>query len=490
MTGWPVYPQGDLHMRADRFIPTGPRSVSSEASWHAPVRLILTGLVIAGLGASCQETSKTREKQAAGVHVGQVKEPEVLTAELAQLLSKSFRSIVGTSSEIASKTSDRRIREFTLQWKLNAAEAMEVASAQSDPRRTFVMAWLLITQSRYALTQGEYRQAFGQYQPLAVETVTAMYDELLVIARRHLPSDMVERASREIEAVAKRYPWSYGMFDQQRLAKAEPAQLGVIGDVLKIPMTPVSGLQGVADVPAAIYSVSETVAELGRQLPQRTRWESELLLLELDSLDSVVQTRDNLRRFTDSVESGVKAFDAMPAEMRQEAGKLLADVDQMQPSIQKTVADARQTVEQADAVAEKLNSAMQKTNDASTVLKKVSEDVAKVAPSFEAGGRELAEMSRQLKSVTTDARAIITELKQPAVPGGAVAETFRLTNESLRGGINEANLSAEKLIDRATWRILLVMSVFFVFLVLYNVARRRFAPTSSASASASTSAAT
>jgi methyl-accepting chemotaxis protein len=196
-------------------------------------------------------------------------------------------------------------------------------------------------------------------------------------------------------------------------------------------------------------------------MPQRVRWEAELLTLELESLHTVVQASADVNQFTDSFAVVADEFDHLPEELRAQTEDLLKGIEQLQPEFQATlaqgekmVAEVREATKAVETLTPKVQEVVATTNETLLILQPVLKEIRQIKGEPDPNKAPLDTMAvleqsntlaHQSHAIVTELRQLLTELKAPLGPTSSVVETKQ---------------HARELIDVITWRVILVVVIF------------------------------
>jgi len=335
--------------------------------------VLLMSLVLVSVS-SCQQKKQTSNTKT----LSEAIDPILLHRDLRLQMDNSLAEIMGTASDIAASTQDRQVREKCLLWKIRAYDAYQRILTISDPRAAFLFEWMAVIQLRQYLTEGDGKDIFGPAQPKAIAVAQAVEAEIITLGKKHFKADTIEAATDDIEQQARR-------FSKQSEFMSEPDPRVSQGDrdilkILQLPLLPVRSLESVSSTPNAISRFTDTTQDFTtviKQLPERTRWQLELLQLEmessgpvaalnqrLDRLDqdlrdmiTLVKTMPSDNKLKDTAEGfteTAKAFEAAAIEIR----KLLADYQQI-PSNSENTGKSSSGVEDYRKAAESITNASQ-----------------------------------------------------------------------------------------------------------------------------------
>ena len=394
-------------------------------------------------------------------------DPEKLHTALLLLADQMSARIAGTTTEIAARTSDPRVREQTILFKLRAIPVMYTIAYDPDPRAAYLHGWIFLVRMRMYLTVGQGRTLFGDQQPLIVDAAVATLHDLVEVGYRNFPREVMDEVSDDIEAIAAVNPIGVnlhtGALQMPEVSSAK--QRGAIDSILG---APVRGLEGVGSTPEAIHAATRSFEEFMRliqQMPQYVRWQTELLLLQVESQDAVVQTREDLDRISRSIESIATTVSTLPADLRKEINEGL---DQARVTI--TALDT--SLDKAGSIAADVNEA---TANIQQTAETVNEIVAAVVPAPSATPpvttdsepfdmKDVLRTTEQLLATTVHLRGLVADIES----GGAkdlLAEVNRASTATIDHAVAQANV----IVDRLTWRVIYLIGALVLGLIIYRV---------------------
>lgn len=412
----------------------------------------------------------------------------ILETGTSSLLTHTYVTIVSVSGDAAAATTDRQIQEDSLRWRINAINRLDVIRAIDDPRLQFVTLWAYIEQLKRSLTKGFGEDRFGPVQGMYVKATDDLDQRVQTLAYQVFPANVVDAAKPEIQKLAT-----------DPKVTEEPNQVMVaanstLSGILYIPMAPVSGLRGVGDTPAAINRFTDQATDIGKmieRLPERTRWQMELFLLEAEESGAVARS--------------IKDFEAMIAEVREaraevskiattvqqvpeRAQAMLQDVLKHQPEVAKDLERvessmklAKETVIAADPVVARVDTAMTNARTTMDDARKLLGDVDKSAQMVQSAAVEIrglvADFDKPSKTppTTQPAEDSVTpaKIQQMAAEVRASAVELRGLLSQLReptplAGIDQTAARLEQLLWKALAGVAALMVLAFGLAVAYR----------------------
>ncbi|MHC4786523.1 MAG: hypothetical protein ACYTE6_11225, partial [Planctomycetota bacterium] len=327
---------------------------------------------------------------------------------------------------------------------------------QDDPREAFIDMWILIARFRQGVTVGKLGASFGEYQDVIAKSTIQLEAQFIEIGRHFFP-EVMDEGAEEIESMAVRMPMG-DVLDLQLFTMTQPGEAGRKGGVGSILSAPVKGMEGVGGTPAAldrITGVAATALQVLQNMPVIVRWHLELMMLQAGSTDGAVQAMDNLERLTQTAESLAVTAETLPETLRTEVEALLGESNESIRALDTTLTTAKGVTADIRAT----------VDGANQLMAGVQELAAAKDP--EASGEEVSRDIADYTKAAEEARALTAELR------GLVDD---LDAGKLDGVLAEVNNTSAALIDRLTWRLLIVVGVLLVGLVVYRLITSRLAP--------------
>jgi hypothetical protein len=256
--------------------------------------------------------------------------------DLYRFADEAVAELTDVAITIARDVSDTRTRELMLTWRLRSASALNAVVLDPDPRRALINTWVLITQQRQFVMDGGAAELLADeaHADLATQLMLALDERLERVIRSYVPEEVFADADAEIDQLARTNPIAIRT-GAARLTLGSVNQMpagGGIGDILVLPLAPLTGLQGVSSTAEAIDRIAvvlSVITEIVEDIPQRVRWQTEALILEIEAGRSmtdlrqaiaradehVVQTEEHVSRLVEEVERAIDVTEALLPEV-------------------------------------------------------------------------------------------------------------------------------------------------------------------------------
>jgi hypothetical protein len=416
-------------------------------------RLLGVSVVAAGLAAwpGCASLPFQMPFAAEG-EVARISEEE-LSREIENYASR-FSALVSTAGEeISLAAGSPTIRRRSLLWGMRINPAVQEAALRPNPRAGYVRALTVSVMMRRYLTTGDGRDLFGTSQPIAVAVAETLEADALAIGGMFLMPAELERARRDVDQIAERFPIQGTQFSMVHSRKAAEAVRGssVLNDVITLPLAPFRALQSVDVGAAAVRDFNQTARRFSNivaQLPEVLRGEMRLLLFDAEELGTVQQGLMAFEQAAASAERASLALEQAPAALR-------ATLDQ----------EARALLEQSQGTIEQASRALAQARELALPLQETARELREASASWheilgphDPTPRGPDERSFDIREWEAAARAI-----------GTSAVELRALAAELRG------LSGAGGLDGLLWRAAALLALFFALLLAYRVVAARAA---------------
>ncbi len=400
-------------------------------------------------------------------------DPIALAGDLRRASETWHTRVVALTSEITAQTDNRLVREACLRLKIRSAASKRQLATQTDPRTAYLEAWIALIQFREYHASGGGQDLFGPFQERIIELADVGLRGLVELGKRHFPPEQIDAAGAEIAELARRDALAgVAIADErgalQRWTAMDFAGSRTVGRLLAVPMSPISGLQGVGDTPQAIARFAESVVGVGQvveDLPQVVRWHLELLMYDASDLPVAVDLRRDFEQLSGAFVQLAERVDTLPEELRHELVELLAESDASQEKMQLTLVESRRTIESLTEAIDKATVLSENVTAAAGEIHKLVGDGDK-APAADAGPgtsvQDIHALLDRANVLTTDLRGLVGDLHRPLPADSSLQQTLA-----------EAQRRADASIDKLTWRGAVLIGAAFLAALAYHFITRR-----------------
>ncbi|MFG0328839.1 MAG: hypothetical protein ACF8PN_02965 [Phycisphaerales bacterium] len=461
---------------------------------------VLVGVVCAVLLGSCAAAGD-RDQSASALGSGQADliSREELRARLERFGERFSNQVQGAANDIAIRSEDREVDKRTVLWKIRAVESLWSALAQRDPRASLLDAWTLSLQMEQFFREGDGSQLFAPNQEIAITAATDIVADIERIASLLLDEDRFRAVRVEIDQFVDENPIRGEFAREANLPSTLPARGGsLLRSVTSVPMAPFRAISGIDEGAQAVRQLSDVAADIGEiaeSLPERTRWQAELLLYAFEDRESVQRAVESVQIASESMRELARTADSLPARIGEETRATLVEVERRSEALRATIREAGDTIERLDTALARADVTMKSANETAVAVESASASLAEAGDAWtglaeevreivamtqtdDAGESTGAESSMSLQDVTNaaDRMAVAaTELR------GALSEVATLISSedwSRRAGELEAhteswvNLTGSEmraLTNYVFWRLVALAVIVFALAAIFRI---------------------
>ncbi len=416
----------------------------------------MTAALLATLVAGGCKSAGRAESRTDSVYLGESFDPVLLTSATGRLIGELYVNMVTVSAEAARLTEDHSVREGSIRWRIYTATQIDRIRSLTDPRMRFAALWTLAAQMRIAFTEYEGPPRFGDQQYRYQDFARAFEKSVQDLGYLIFPESVMQQVTPEIERLARTSGVS-GWFTPE----ATNIQRGPISQLLAVPLSPISGLQGVGDTPAAINRFTDAARDMTRvvdNLPERTRWQIELMMLEAQNHGAVAEA---LREFSEARKAIERISTELPQQTRelladpklaeniekiqqlmQMAGELSARLDNTLKEFRQTISDVRQTVNDAQVASVAIGKAANEVNLMVAAIKEDDGDNDESATGEEGEKFRISDVTEaavRIESAAAEIRKVIADIRAeggiPAFDMGAQQANALVRNITLAAAV-------------------------------------------------------
>lgn len=405
-------------------------------------------------------------------------------------VERIFTDTLGIASRVARATDDPGMRELTVRMKIRASEMIDLVTRESDPRQRFVLLWTYAVQFRLFVTGDAQNPPFGDQQATMTQFAEQMVQRVEAIGHEFFSAEQINAARDEIEQIADpSRAGSFLMHPVTAVRADEVRKRADLGAILLRPITPLSSVSsGMTDAASAINRFSDVTASginVAQRIPQRARWEMELLLIELDSLRSVADMLEQVRGIREDLRAATGTLDGLPQRTRLE-------LEQSVKAISDALPQVRQTVEQLDAAVARAEQ-LAKTSDqtlghmatagrewtaAAREARAVMEQVQAIMPADAAESssfdwQQVAQAAESVRLASAEMRTLLQEMQSAAPTQQVIGEAMTEARQAAADSVDLAAQRADQLVNKITWRVAAILAAFVFVQWLLRRSERR-----------------
>jgi hypothetical protein len=316
--------------------------------------------------------------------------------ELREQLDKFREFFKATLRQVATELNERvpgtRTEKTTLQMRARMVQGINAMLANDDSIVAFIETWALCTRFRMYLEEGEGIVLFGDAHQIALAGSKRLEGEVQRIGVIFLKEDVFEAARKNVTEFAHNNPIR-GTFSNVIVyaTEVQKGQPNPFLSVLKIPMTPFRAMEGVDRTASAINQFSNTAERFSTivaELPESSRWQLQLLLLDLEETNMTKSFLNSLSQLSESSARLEKSVEELPEQLREQLTQFVEDVDKRQANLQ-------QTLQQAEKTSFALNNTLEKLDQTVGSFNAVAKDVTVTAQAWENAAKATGEVVQE-----------------------------------------------------------------------------------------------
>jgi len=222
--------------------------------------------------------------------------------------------------------------------------------------------------------------------------------------------------------------------------------------LLRVPLAPITGVRDTAQAVDQLSSEVQAFTHTAEALPQQIRWQTEMLLFEIDRLESVAALQQQMTAIRQQFESLAGIAERLPERARLEIEAALAGADPVADKIGAILSDAREVtqdlikaLERAEEVtrtaastaqeAARTGEAWERTaGSAQSLLSEVRSLMPPATgpsdPSAPSAIQELSAAADRLHATVAEARSLVSDLERLGSQSGSIVDEIERVRTS------------------------------------------------------------
>lgn len=476
-------------MRSGATIPAPARAVSVTALGVAILSLSLSG---------CRFIPFTGDGN------GKLSEQKALQLEerLQEYQSRFVKEMSGAAVEVERASTDPLEQVNTLYFQILFSPYPRDAAFGPDPLSCLLDLWALAVQTRVYFESGPGKAIFGERAVRFAEAAQELETEIERIASLSLEEKALGPARTTVQRFAAEFP-ATRPFSRDSIRPYLEARSSTVGFswLLDTSLSPLRAIGGLDQTAVALHEISRSADEMTsmvKELPDRIRLQSRILLYEAETNPGVATSIASLERVSKSGEQLAATAEALPERVGKEVSGAIRELEEASPELRATVTELRSTLESLE---KSLEAATRTSDGIATMSERLESAIgefrglmgdfrgepAAAAPSSEAppsaaggptGGSGAAEQGEpkgkpfDIEEYTRAAEAIAgaaAELRSAIVE----LRTLAAADES-KAAIDRAAATAEGLAGRVTLYVVLGFAGCAAVVLALRVLSRRF----------------
>lgn len=452
------------------------------------------GFLAAALGGCMGSRKGNAERLTAPPPSAEMTHPDELRQILLEFEDFLESTLEDFSMNIKSRNPTPEEAEAAILWKLRISEKSENYIVRGDPYNAMLDVWALCVRVRNHLETGQGRDLFGNNQEMALDAAYRIERRVEMLARTHIPPDRFVKTRDFIHAYAAEHPLR-GVFldDEATPVSLQQIGKGAVDFLIGIPLTPFRTITKVGDTADSFREFNAIASQFTRvveNLPEKSRWQLQLLTLDLMRNEKLTTTVLALERVSETSTRLADIGERLPEDLRDTADRVFDRVDQSQPGLQATLAEAREALARAGEFSASAERIVHNATEAGKAWKETAQAVDSAARSLAAIGAsdkppdappsrpfDIIEYQRTAEAATILARDIEITLArlQAILESKSLPENIELATSGYQRGVATAGKEVRELVDHLALRAAQLMILLFALIVVGKWLVGRFA---------------
>jgi hypothetical protein len=438
---------------------------------------LILGLCAAACLTSCALPNRIRAAPSRdAARLGQTVDPQALRADLDKFVDLYSAVIAGAMGTIAAQTQERQAREYAFLVRARQIPRARAALLDEDPREALVRIWGQVIYNRYWYDRGNFGRIFHEFVPMLDEASTTLDEAILELALRHFPPDVVSETRDCLQNTVRSLTPGSDLTPSTEIISVARTSSGNPLSILLFPLRPFEGVSDASESIAQLVQVAQSALRFAKEVPLMARWQAEMLLFEMDSMETMTVMREESSRLSNHIEALGRTADALPQRIREESQILLNSADAAAARVSQTLVETQRASEQINAAlvqAERVSESLLTTSTAVTTTMESTRGLIVDLERYRAPRPEdttgtppldLTELSRVAESLTraaSEIRALLAEVGQPLTPKSGVNQT-----------LERASLELNGLLNGLLWRGAVLIGLAFVAALAFHAITR------------------
>ncbi|WP_215226710.1 hypothetical protein [Echinicola shivajiensis] len=211
-----------------------------------------------------------RKKKSVGPGGGSLEiSPLELRVTMNDFFYKFERTITETADSIIMLSSNPSVDKEALIWKMNAIPVANSAIYNSDPFLGYIDIAVFTYQMKLYFEKGTGKELFGDHQPIALQALDFLWEDLLDIGRNLVPDNDISEGTKLVIDFAEQHPITSSYFVRQ----------STIPLMIKIQTVEKVTFKKLAeDMSQSLDALRSQLSSFMEILPKQMRWETEFLI--------------------------------------------------------------------------------------------------------------------------------------------------------------------------------------------------------------------
>lgn len=322
------------------------------------------------------------------------------------------------ADDIAQHTDDPSVARNSVYWKMRAIPAAQAALLLADNQAAALQLWVLSAAQLESFKAG-VPVGFGDSQPIAQQAAVELDEHARRLAGSLLTPEQFQSAEKTVHEFVEGRIGRTGLGIPPEAARTWGQSLSSILhkpiEVIQAPLTSLNPTSGLSDTALAVQNFSDEFSRARTEMaymPSALRWNTQLLLMELEERIDVAGMSAGVAQIGASAESLAATAKALPQDLRVQLTAFAEELGQPQSELQATLREANTTLETSQKTAqavEAMGQTLTGTFDGFTKVMATFEpdpDAAPTPPDEEGPPFDINDYGRTAEKVTETAKAL------------------------------------------------------------------------------------
>ncbi len=251
-----------------------------------------------------------------------------LQIRVGEFASHFAHAVEASADEIKSKTTDPTIRRRALVWKIYAIPACKAAATSADPLMAFIDTWTFVLQMADYFETGEGKDAFGELQPIAVNTSRSLEAQIMNMIRGKALPEGLDKTQNFVDNWVREHPIKTQFFTRD---STQP----LLTDIYRIGKKGTMATMGSID--QGIMDISDRISFLADNLPRQARWQAEYLMETIISGQKLEETLNNVNTLVKSVDRMALVVEQSPELIDKERTAVFAGIREERKTVLESI---------------------------------------------------------------------------------------------------------------------------------------------------------
>lgn len=453
-------------------------------------------ILVMALGAGCVSVQPGQSRLFHPATPAQMSKEELQDA-LADFDDLFTATVKQAAEDINGRSQAAAVRKNTLLWQVRMIPACHTALEEADALKSYADMWTLCVRMSRFLQEGEGKNVFGDGQEVAVRVAAQMESEIETLGKRFMTAEMFAKIHDSVQVFAKSHPIRTGFANAiVRTAVAKEEGQDPLAGLLSIPLAPFRAMEGVDRGAQAIRGftvVADRFTDIVDQMPEAARWQTELLLYDLEDNAILKRFLATFEQFSASAASFSTTAERLPERLRQEGSELVKEIDARQANLQETLNRAEKvavTVEKAlervDVVAASIDQTARSVTETGSVWQAAAATIGQTVKDISGdevrGSRPASTQPFDINDYRKTADAMTQtalELEKLAIEIQRLVDSPQLSqriqdvDNRAQAAVNQTAMRARDVADHIVWRAGELAAFVFGLALVYRVVAGR-----------------